>query len=212
MGLVCSCGGMLFDCVDSGCFSHNSSHRNIVSGTKRNEWRLALGMPVVRVLLWVVLSIQPTERGGGGGWMGGFEGKKKFVYPNFWSSHFWLSIQSFIFLQRKIFLGFWVGGWFARGGGVRQTDTPLRPTPVDKHIPVRVGRVMSPSPTRTWSGACPCAWPREYWPLSWPPETRFRRVTGMGMRMCPICWWCGGFFWLPKHLGCGIFELSTISP
>ena len=21
-----------------------------------------------------------------------------------------------------------------------------------------------------------------------------------------------GFFWLPKHLGCGIFELSTISP
>ena len=21
-----------------------------------------------------------------------------------------------------------------------------------------------------------------------------------------------GFFWLPKHLGCGIFELSTVSP
>ena len=21
-----------------------------------------------------------------------------------------------------------------------------------------------------------------------------------------------GFLWLPKHLGCGIFELSTISP
>ena len=31
-----------------------------------------------------------------GGWGGGYEGEKKFVYLK-WASHCWLSIQNFIF-------------------------------------------------------------------------------------------------------------------
>ena len=44
------------------------------------------------------------DRGGGGN-----EGKKKFVYLK-WSPHFWLSIQNFIFPQRRLFGFGWVGG------------------------------------------------------------------------------------------------------
>ena len=39
--------------------------------------------------------VRPTGRGGGG-WVGGYEGQQKFVYLK-WASHFWLSIQNFIF-------------------------------------------------------------------------------------------------------------------
>ena len=66
------------------------------------------------------------QRPGGGG--GGHEGKKKFVYLK-WTSHFCLSIQNFIFPERKMFLvlGGWVGGWFGLGGGGGPLDHP--PTP-----------------------------------------------------------------------------------
>ena len=70
--------------------------------------------------------------------MVGYEDKKKFVKPIMptmtgpkWPGHCWLSIQNFIFPQRKIFLV--LGGWVvgSLGGGVRQTPSP----PVDKHFP-----------------------------------------------------------------------------
>ena len=63
--------------------------------------------------------------------MGGYEGKRKFVYLK-WASPFWLSIQNFIFPRGKFFW-FWVGGWFGLAWWVRQIT---HPSPrVDEHIP-----------------------------------------------------------------------------
>ena len=59
-----------------------------------------------------MLNVRPV------GWGGGYEGKKKFVYLK-WASHFWLSIQNFIFARGKFF----AFGW----GGVDPPDPPPPP-------------------------------------------------------------------------------------
>ena len=69
--------------------------------------------PVVTCLRAVVsgLCSVPGPRdgtGGGGGWVRGYEGKKQFVCLK-WASHFWRSIQNFIFHPRKFLL--LLGGW-----------------------------------------------------------------------------------------------------
>ena len=59
-----------------------------------------------------------------GGWVGGYEGKKKFVCPK-WASYFWL-YSKFHFSPEEIFL-VWVGWWFGLGAGVRQIQPPPPP-------------------------------------------------------------------------------------
>ena len=63
----------------------------------------------------------------GGGRGAGYEGKKILVHLK-WASHFGLSIQNFIFPERKscLVLGGWVGGWLVWPVGVG---------PPDQHIP-----------------------------------------------------------------------------
>ena len=59
-----------------------------------------------------------------GGWGGGYEDKKKSVYLK-WASHFWVSVQSFIFLQRKFLLV--LSGWVVWFGCVGPLDHPPPP-------------------------------------------------------------------------------------
>ena len=69
------------------CVSRDGAFLNNGCCARRPGWCLVLGL----------------RDAGGGGWVGGYEGKNKLVYVK-WASHFWLSIQTFIFAQRKFFL------------------------------------------------------------------------------------------------------------
>ena len=76
-----------------------------------------------------------------------------------WASHFWLSIQNVIFLQRNIFW-FWVGGWV--GGWVGLTDLPSPP-----HIPA-----LGPLPpvlSKPVDELPSASGPRMYAPIDPPP-------------------------------------------
>ena len=88
-----------------------------VWGRMYNRQKHALPPPLHRV----VLNVQPTGQGVGG-WVGGYEGKNKFVYSKR-ASHCWLCIQNFILPQRKMFL-VWVGGVLPWVGGRDVLERP----------------------------------------------------------------------------------------
>ena len=71
----------------------------------------------------VVLSVRPTGRGGGGGhgWVGGYDGKKK-VGPLSFGSLFKISL-----LPRGNLFWFWVGGWVGLESPPDRTHTPRPP-------------------------------------------------------------------------------------
>ena len=77
----------------------------------------------------------------GAGWRG--MRAKAFVHRK-WASHFWLSIQNFILLEKNFLV---LVGWFGLGGWVRHITPPPPPCPpVDKHIPGKAPTHPDPPP------------------------------------------------------------------